>query len=77
MDDHGDWSEKARLERPEPVSFYEDLLFLVFMFLSQILHTLGHEELSDIAPHLHKFIDWMRLQLYRYDVKDLPYGLTS
>lgn len=72
-----DWFEKARLERPEPVGFYEDLTFLIFMVLSQTLNNLGQEKLSDIAPHLEKYIGWMRLQLDRYDANVLPCSLSS
>lgn len=72
-----DWFEKARLERPEPAGFYEDLTFLIFMFLSQTLNKLGQEELSETAPHLQKYMSWMRLQLNRYDTQDLPYSLSS
>ena len=58
MDDHGDWSEKARLERPEPVGFYEDLLFLMFMFLSQILHSLGQEEANRGGASAHSIPEY-------------------
>ncbi|MCJ1263260.1 hypothetical protein MMC22_003130 [Lobaria immixta] len=65
---------EARYRPPEPVQFYRDLTFLLFMFLSNSVETLDTIETKSVQPHLRKYLDWAKLQLKKYYNGELPYS---
>ena len=65
---------EARNHEPEPIQFYQDLTFLLFMFLSKAMDALGNSEPENLQPHLRKYIRWARLQLERYYKGILPHS---
>lgn len=68
------YCKQARDLRPEPVQFYQDLTFLLFMFLSRSIEAIGVTEVKGLQPHLQRYIDWAKLQLDRYHKGELPYS---
>ena len=69
-----DYCGQARNHAPEPVQFYQDLTFLLFMFLSKAMDALGDTEPENLQPHLRKYIGWARLQLEKYHQGILPHS---
>ena len=69
-----DYCGQARNHAPEPIQFYRDLTFLLFMFLSKAMDCLGNTEPENLQPHLRKYIRWARLQLERYHKGILPHS---
>lgn len=67
-----DYCALARDQTPEPVEYFRDLTFLLFVFLSETLEALGDDE--PIVPHLQKYLSWGRLQVQRYHSGELPHG---
>lgn len=60
---------QARYQLLEPVQFYDDLTFLMLVFLSRSVDTVTGKSLQ---PHLQRYLDWAKLQLNRYYNGELP-----
>lgn len=68
---------EARLDRPDPIQFYSDLLFVSLIFLRRVLEP-DHRKWSDhLQPHLYKYIDWAKLQIQRYNDGELPHSRAA
>lgn len=65
---------EARYQSPEPVQFYRDLTFLLFVFLSKSVEALDAVEVKTVQPHLQRYLDWAKLQLEKYHQGTLPYS---
>lgn len=65
---------QARVLQLEPVQFYQDLTFLLFIFLSRSLEAIRPTETKNLQPHLQKYLDWAKLQLNKYDGGELPHS---
>ena len=72
-----DFFKGTQPKRSEPAAFYEDLTFLIYAFLSQTLQDLDRCMPNSLAPHLQKYIHWMRLQVHRCNVGSLPHSHRS
>ncbi|KAF7595543.1 hypothetical protein BBP40_005578 [Aspergillus hancockii] len=57
---------------PEPLGFFRDLNFILYKFLNLALDGLGELLPTDLAPHIHRYTDWARLQCIRYQAGQLP-----
>lgn len=60
------YCEEARLQEPEPVEFYRDLTFLIFVFLSKATEKIMKVRPRDIQPHLLHYIDWAKMEVERF-----------
>ena len=56
----------------EPIEFYQDLRFLLFSYISESLMAVRDNQPTTLAPHLQKYVRWMRVQVDRYETGDLP-----
>ena len=71
------YCEKARPPNRTPVEFYNDLGYVLLMFISRTLEALmGREGLvnrsaSEPESHLHRYIQWMKHQIGRFDAGEL------
>ncbi|MCJ1387139.1 hypothetical protein MMC17_010268 [Xylographa soralifera] len=63
---------KVRTQTPNPIQYFRDLTFLLFVFLSRALEAL--DDAKPIVPHLQKYLNWARLQLQRYHDGELPHS---
>ena len=60
-----DYCKEARLQAPEPVEFYQNLSFLIFVFLSRVTEKIAKTSPRGIQPHLLRYIDWASLEVER------------
>lgn len=76
------YCEKARSNTTiPPVEFYNDLGYVLLMFMSKTLEALalaGRDDLLDCPQpesksHLHRYIQWMKHQTCRFDAGELPH----
>lgn len=76
------YCEKARpTTRIPPADFYNDLGYVLLMFISTTLEVLTLAERDDLLDcpqpesksHLHRYIQWMKHQKCRFDAGDLPH----
>lgn len=80
------YCEKARpTSRTAPVDFYNDLGYVLLMFISKTLDALtsaGREDLLDCSHsksesgsqfHLHRYIQWMKRQIGKFNAGELPH----
>lgn len=67
----------AEYQAPEPVQFYQDLTFVLLMFLSKVMSSFGDTEPHDIKPHLRKYISWARMQLENFNAGTLLSSRTE
>ncbi|KAF2180759.1 reducing type I polyketide synthase [Zopfia rhizophila CBS 207.26] len=68
-----EYCAQARLRDPEPVAFYQDLVFVLLGFLFRAVKEVG-DEVCPNPPHLSKYIDWARMQLDRFQKEELPHA---
>lgn len=66
------YCEKARPPRISPVDFYEDLGYVLVMFISKTLEALAGQDLDCSRSHLHRYIQWMKHQIGKFDAGKLP-----
>lgn len=65
---------EARFRMLEPVQFYQDLTFLLFMFLSRGVAAIDETQAMGLLPHMRRYRDWAQLQLDKYHSGELPYS---
>lgn len=65
---------EARYRLPEPVQFYQDLTFLLFMFLSRVVAATDKSQAMGLQPHMRRYLDWAQLQVDKYHSGELPYS---
>ena len=56
------------------VQFFEDVSFLMFVFISATLKKLDPTKSESLKPHIQKYVDWMKLQVRRYQQGGLPHS---
>ena len=61
-----EYCREARLQIQEPVEFYENLTFLIFVFLSRVIEKIAKISPQNAQPHLLRYIDWARLEVERH-----------
>lgn len=61
-----EYCREARLQIQEPVEFYENLTFVIFVFLSRVTEKVAKISPQNIQPHLLRYIDWAKLEVERY-----------
>lgn len=66
------YCEKARPPRISPVDFYEDLGYVLVMFISNTLEALAEQKSQCSTFHLDRYIQWMKHQIGKFDRGDLP-----
>lgn len=64
----------ARFRLLEPVQFYQDLTFLLLMFLSRGVVAVDETQAMGLQPHMRRYLEWAQLQLDRYHSGELPYS---
>ena len=67
-----EYCKEARLHAPEPVQFYQNLTFLIFVFLSRVTDKIAKVSPQNVRPHLLRYIDWARLEVARYSSGVVP-----
>lgn len=65
---------QVRNHAPEPIGFYQNLTFLLFVFLSRSVAGIRDTEPENLQPHLRKYISWAKLQLEKYHSGTLPHS---
>ena len=63
--------EVGTAQRPEPVDFYQDLRFFLFSAIAKILPGLERTSVHEARRH---YVDWMRLQVERYNSEQLAHA---
>ncbi len=63
--------EAGKAEEPEPVEFYKDLRLFLF---STLLKTLSAIEGTPIDESRRQYVDWMKVQVERYNNETLPHA---
>lgn len=66
------YCEKGRPQRVSPVQFYEDLGFVLIKFMSNALEALAGRDLDSSKSHLHRYIQWMKHKVAKFDAGELP-----
>jgi acyl transferase domain-containing protein len=66
------YCERARPQRVSPTQFYEELGFVLLMFMSNALDALVGRDLDFSKSHLHRYIQWMKHKVGRFDAGKLP-----
>ena len=66
------YCEKSRPPRVSPIEFYEDLGYILVMFISNTLKALARQNFQCSKSHLDRYIQWMNHQMARFDRGDLP-----
>ena len=66
------YCKEARLNIPEPIEFYQDLTFLIFVFLSRVTDKVAEIYPQDVQPHLLRYIDWAKIEVERYSSGLVP-----
>lgn len=67
-----EYCKKARLQEREPVEFYENLTFLIFVFLSRVTEKIAKVSPENVQPHLRHYIDWAKMEVGRYSSGLVP-----
>ena len=65
------YCERSRPERPPSEKFYQNLKLVIFFFVNDALHQLAEDVPESLQPHLVKYVEWMRYQVWRYDSGNL------
>lgn len=60
------YCKEARPQKYEPVEFYQDLTFLIFVFLSRVTENIAKVRPRNIQPHLLHYIDWAKMEVERF-----------
>lgn len=68
------YCEAAQCPMPEPVQFYQDLTFLLFIFLSRGVAAVHEAQAKGLQPHMQRYVAWAQLQLDKYHRGELPYS---
>ena len=63
--------EVGRAQKPEPANFYQDLRFFLFSAIAKILPDLEKTNVHESRRH---YVDWMRLQVEKYDSGQLAHA---
>lgn len=69
-----EFCRRAEFKAPEPIQFYKDLTFVLYMFLSKVMVSLGDADLCNLQPHLQKYSSWAKLQLENFNKGTLLHG---
>lgn len=67
-----EYCERKRPHRASEADFYQDLGFVLIMYLSDALHALTEQDLCCLGPHLHQYVKWSSFQLERFHAGSLP-----
>ena len=67
-----EYCSSVQYDTPEPKLFYRNLLFLLYVFLTRALDSLG--DFEPTQAHLKKYVSWARLQLEHYRNGTLPHS---
>ena len=65
------YCEKSRPERPSLETFYRNLKLLIFFYINDALQEMAQDSPEGMQPHLVKYVEWMRHQIWRYESGDL------
>lgn len=61
------YCEGARRPSESHVEVYADLAFVLVMFMSKTLEMLTEGEVDKLKPHFQRHVQWMRLQIERFE----------
>lgn len=68
------YCERAQKTTVDPVDFFEDLTLLLLMFISKTLESIATRDPQNLNPHFQKYLDWMGMQLERFQSGQLPHS---
>lgn len=63
---------QARPQIDEPLQYFKDVAFVLYKFLDEAIKELGDADVKDGLPHIHRYIQWARLQRSKYEAGQLP-----
>ena len=66
------YCEKSYPDRPSVTELYEDLGWVLLMFMSSTLDTLVEGDCRSSEPHLQRYTQWLRHQVDRFRSRELP-----
>ena len=66
------YCQRTQDTRVDPAEYFEDLTLLLLIFISRTLGSIATKQPPKSSPHYQKYIDWMRIQLEKFQRGQLP-----
>lgn len=66
------YSRAGSAEVVEPIDFYQELSFLLVVFLRRTLKKINADSVAGLSPHIRKYVAWMEWQIANFDAGRLP-----